>query len=299
MYKRSRFPLKSKTLKTSSLIGKIALSFGAILLTSNLQAQMTLSHSFPVANMGGAKIVNLSLSGKKIAIFETTATEEKMVFYNMDYSLWKTITFPVDGGYSISGPQWDNAGNGYVFYPSETLFNNDNLLEVAAYYTNSSGDGKILIINENSIPVDSIEHVWKGEDLYFRVYNTGTGTFEAMVRTSTGVSVYSLPGSIPCDVCGNGLGVAKVSNQSGEGLSEPIPNPSSSQAKITFTLPKGAKKGQMTIYNMNGQKMKTYNVDNTFGYIMVDNSSFPAGMYYYDLTVDGERYETRKMVVVK
>ena len=57
--------------------------------------------------------------------------------------------------------------------------------------------------------------------------------------------------------------------------------------------------GEIDIYDMDGKKLKSFRVDNTFGYITVDNSEFPAGMYYYNLIANGELTATKKMLVIK
>ena len=285
---------------------KHALMLACLLLLSIYgKAQMTLQHTFSIAaTMSGldqGEVVNLSISGKKIMV----ATDSNILsFYNLDYSLWKTITIPSKPyfypiGRAHLGPWGDSYG---IFYPSEELFNLDPLLEVAVYYGDDLGTGAIFIINETGAAIDSIMQVkmTNGDSgpSIFTVYNTAPGTFQAVVSLTSGVAVYSLPGTIPCDVCGNGLGLAKEQVKQ-NGVSEPIPNPSSGQVKITFTLPDNVKQGQIDIYNMNGQKLKSFKVDRTFGYITVDDSEFPAGMYYYNLIANGEVSTTRKMLVIK
>ena len=269
------------------------------------KAQMTLQHTFTISPSMSAydqgEVVNLSISGKKIMV---VTDSNVLSFYNLDYSMWKTITIPskpyiYPNGKAHLSPWGDSYG---IFYPSEELFNLDPLLEVAVYYGTDLGTGAIFIINETGAAVDSIMQVnmtsWNSGPSVFTVYNTASGTFQAVVSRTTGVSVYSLPGTIPCDVCGNGLGLANEKVKQ-NGVSEPIPNPSSGQVKITFTLPDNVKQGQIDIYNMNGQKLKSFKVDKTFGYITVDDSEFPAGMYYYNLIADGEVSTTRKMLVIK
>ena len=279
-----------------------------LLISSYGKAQMTLQHTFSITPSMSAydqgEVVNLSISGKKIMV----ATDSNLLsFYNLDYSLWKTITIPskpyIYTGQKAHLSPW---GYGYgIFYPSEELFNLDPLLEVAVYYGPdgaTGGSGAIFIINETGVAIDSIMQVnmttWNSGPSIFTVYNTASGTFQAVVSRTSGIAVYSLPGTIPCDVCGNGLGLANEKVKP-NGVSEPMPNPSSGQVKITFTLPENVQQGQIDIYNMNGQKLKSFKVDRTFGYITVDDSEFPAGMYYYNLIANGEVSTTRKMLVIK
>ena len=79
----------------------------------------------------------------------------------------------------------------------------------------------------------------------------------------------------------------------------PIPNPSKDQVKITFTLPDGVTRAKLSIYTTNGQLVKTYDVDNRFGFIMLDNSALPSGLYFYNIEVNGFVSSSQKIVVVK
>jgi len=267
-----------------------------LLFFFNSRGQTTLQHTFPSVARGGFEVVNLSISGKKILVLTDTNT---LSFYNLDYSLWKTITVPSLPPYGHGYLTMGVGGN--VFYPSEELFNTDPLLEVAIWYApNYFTSSTVYVINENGVAVDSITNAYftNDFDLAFHVYNTTGNNFVAAVGTTTGTAIYNLPGTIPCDVCGGRLGIGKVEPKT-NGVSEPIPNPSDGQVKITFTLPEGTKNGEIDIFNTNGQRLKTYKVDNTFGFITVDNSTFPAGIYYYNLIADGNIATTKKMVVIK
>lgn len=281
-----------------------------LLFFAPAHGQMTLAHHYPrpvpTPWIGQSQfaIVNLALSGKKIMIMRRAngdVAPDTMYFYNMDYSYWKKIPCPqVDsfgGQFNIN----ENSGTAVgVYYPSETLFNADPLLEVAVYYETIYGitpvDSKILVINENGTIVDSIEHV--GFD--FHVYKDTSGVFKAIANVTGGIDVFNLPGTLPCDACGGyTLGITQVEKPKEEIFSMPIPNPSSDQVKIAFTLPEGAGHAELQVFNASGQKVKTYEVDNTFGYVMLDNSKLPAGTYLYNIVVQGHVSTSQKFVVVK
>ncbi len=280
----------------------------ALLGTQAGKAQITLQHTFTTLDGGGYinnfTVVNLSNSGKKIMVVTSAYT---LTFYNLDYSVWKTINIPPDPRFpafqanlSFGAP---NTG-GNIFYASETLFNNDPLLEVAVFMdTATSLLGTIFIVNESGVKVDSIGPVLASggipELAPFLVFNTAPNTFVAAVQnTRTTCSFYSLPGTLPCDACGNGLGLAQVKTTINP-ISDAVPNPSSNKVKITFTLPTDAQQGEIDIYNSDGKKLKSYTVDHTFGYITVDDADFPPGIYFYNLTANGVLSQTKKMLVIK
>ena len=261
--------------------------------------QMSLVHSFSGSYFYEIEVVNLSLSGKKIAVVrnqETVRGADTIFYYNLDYSLWKTIPCPqIDGYFGVFAFGYVGGG---VTYSSETLFNTDTFLEVAVNYIDSanSGYGKLLIINENGILVDSIPNI---ENQTFNIHSVSSTDFIATIWTTTGPKVYSLPGTLPCDACGGALGLAKVEDKQQNILSQPMPNPSKDQVKITFTLPDGVSRAELDIYNTSGQKVKSYQVDNRFGFIMVDNSQLASGVYYYNIVANGVVSSSQKMLVIK
>ena len=263
--------------------------------------QISLAHTFPGFLPWQSEVVNLSISGKKIAVirgqYSYSNLPDTIFYYNTDYSLWKTIIFPTFPGL-CGNYRFVSTGDIPISYSSETLFNLDTLLEVAVFYWDSANiqNSKILIVNENNLIVDSMLNV---DGVFFDVHSISPTTFVADVMSIDGLRYYNLPGTIPCDICGGGLGLAKTDEKPTNFLSNPMPNPSKDQVKITFTLPDGANRGELTIYNTSGQIMKSYTVDNRFGFIMVDDSQFAPGLYYYNLVVNGVLSSTQKMVVVK
>jgi len=267
--------------------------------------QMTLATTFSGNWQYQIEEVNLSISGKKIAVVRGQSyifnSPDTIFYYNMDYSLWKTIVCPAVPhyqGYFYFNP-YGGAGLIPISYSSETLFNTDALLEVAVcYYDTLRINNKLLIINELGSIIESITNVAFEEP--FAVHSVNASTFIATISTNAGPQVYNLPGTIPCDACNSTvLGLAKTEDKPSNILSSPIPNPSKNQVKITFNLPEGTTRGELTIYNTTGQLMKSYTVDNRFGFIMVDDSQFAPGMYYYNLTTNGTVSSTQKMVVIK
>ncbi len=272
--------------------------------SSQSSAQMTLAYTYGSSSSYTSQIVNLSRSGKKIAILRSQNVPnaaDTIYFYNLDYSFWKMVPCPAIPGYVGEfgfGPISSSAA--YVAYCSETLFNTDTFLEVSVTYNSypTSGANKLFIINENGTIVDSILNAGSN----FEVHSTNTGVFVATLNTGTGTRIYNLPGTIPCDACGGGttgvLGVSQLEKPK-DFPTQPIPNPSSNEVKITFTLPDGINRGELQLFSTTGQKLRTYQVDNRFGYVLLDNSELPSGVYYYNIVVSGAISSTQKMVVVK
>ncbi len=289
---------------------KDAIIIFAVLLssTSSSNAQVTLANSIPKIRGTEADFVNLAISGKKLMTFTYRGSgsgvhADTLYFYNLDYSLWKTIPCPAISGYEgIFDIYYENNVRG-VFYPSETLFNLDPLLEVAVYYHHiGTSAGKYLIINENGVIVDSMLNglaMYSGNFKVRKIDTLGIG-YQAVFNTPTSIDIYNLPGILPCNTCGSaGAGETGMNEIENNFPTKAQPNPSSNEVKITFKLPEGAKEGELSLYNTNGQKINTYRVDNRFGYILLDNSKLPTGVYYYNIVVNGEVSSTQKLVLVK
>jgi hypothetical protein len=82
-------------------------------------------------------------------------------------------------------------------------------------------------------------------------------------------------------------------------LGTPYPNPSSDMARIPFELPSDAEFGEITVCNIEGTILKSYLVDNTFGDLLLNNKEMPNGCYFYYLSVNGKKFGTNKMIVMK
>jgi hypothetical protein len=268
-------------------------------------AQLSLAHHYPGNSSTQSAIVNLSRSGKKIMVMAGYSyLSDTLYFYNMDYSFWKMIPSPHINGMMGSYNCFHELGTiPGVYYPSETLFNTDTLLEVGILFSDSVTGGspcKIFIINEHANIVDSITNVQASMVAPMRVYKDTSGAFKAMISKVNGVDIYDLPGSLPCETCvTSSLSTAMLKQPDNSIITEPLPNPSKDEVKITFSLPEGATIGELQLFNSNGQKIKTCKVDNRFGFIILDNSVLPSGLYYYNIVVNGTVSSTQKLLVVK
>ncbi len=116
---------------------KSIILLGIILLSvlNNGYGQMTLATNLPTSYFELTEIVNLSRSGKKIMTVRDQSSinlADTLFFYNLDYSFWKSMPCPAQPGYSGYFTFYYFVGQSPgIFYPSETLFNLDTLLEVA------------------------------------------------------------------------------------------------------------------------------------------------------------------------
>ncbi len=253
------------------------------------KAQLTYQHSYPSSY--ALSVVNLLLSGKKYCQYDYTS--HQVVLYNLNHSVWKTIALPILPG--LSEPYF----NGFV---SEDFFKIDHKVDMLVGYTDTGVtagvSGHWVIIDETSGIIDRFDST-----VGFEIHNIGLDSFVAFIeyRHTWITSVYSIPGTLPCNLCGGGLGLGMPTNN-GSGnssfMSEAIPNPSSEQTKIEYKIPRGAT-GTIRVYNAIGKEVKSYKVDSNFNYITLDNSELPSGTYYYNLNTGDGLTSTKKMVVIR
>jgi hypothetical protein len=257
----------------------------AMAFTTN--AQITLENTYTNADV--VQVVSLKLSGKKYCVRDLDAGQVRL--YNLTHTIWKTINVPTIPGFTLT--------NSYVGYVSENLFKIDNKVNLVVRYSNDTSSIYSMVV------IDEAGAVTKRFDstTTLVVSNTGVNRFVAIAdegSASTKVKVYLLPGTIPCNQCSDGtLGLSKSPEVSSGDLSDAIPNPNSGQARIDYSLPDGVNRGQIVVYNTNGQRVGSYDVDKTFNYITVDNTMLPSGIYYYTLIANGMPSTTKKMVVIQ
>ncbi len=84
----------------------------------------------------------------------------------------------------------------------------------------------------------------------------------------------------------------------GASLGQSTPNPNSTHARISYTIPNALSKAELVINNEAGQKVKQVQLNKT-GFIDIDTSTLSAGTYFYTLYVNGTSVDTKKMVVIR
>jgi len=77
----------------------------------------------------------------------------------------------------------------------------------------------------------------------------------------------------------------------------PFPNPASQYANFEYTLPIGTNKAQLIIRNMLGIEIENLKIENHSGKKAIDVSTYPSGIYFYTLLVDGKVIQSKKLIV--
>lgn len=283
----------------------------AAAISFSTQAQITFDNSY--TGVGGIDLYlnKLQTSGYKYT--EVNANNNTIKLYNLNHSLFKTITIP------------NVPGSKYVFYVTENLFDTDNLIEYVLM-TNVTAPPSTLnpmpstvqylyIFKENGTQIfyqDSASlsggmsggsGVYNSSFITDNVFTDGTTTKMkvaiqqgSMPGTIARTEFYNLPGTLPCLECLQGVITGAKSQTNKEESVVFYPNPVSDQLKLNYQLPKDAKNAEIRIQDMQGKLIEVYKVTSTFDFIYLP-SNYNNGLYLYSLVVDGQTVKTEKIVV--
>lgn len=288
---------------------KLLLSTILFVIFISAFAQVTLEHKFISQNANtyasneNINLYQFSTGAKYVKSFKDATTYAMNVtVYNLDYSINKN--FVINTGCT------DLTFTYAAFYISDKLFDSDNGYEVCLTMTASgisSGTnacyGNAGTFNNAHIYNDDNTLLFKSDtsgfadfdysggfgrqDAFRCIYNTSSGT-KMLLSNSKGTYVYSLPGTIT---------TSTIEKEDAVHYAYQIyPNPATTYTKIDFELPVN-EIGTIAIYDIAGTIIKTYQVDNTFGNLVVNNQDFKSGTYFYTITSPTVR-QTKKVVVI-
>ena len=81
-------------------------------------------------------------------------------------------------------------------------------------------------------------------------------------------------------------------------LGQNRPNPFNGVTNVDYNIPTNSENASINIFNVEGKLMKTVEVDHTgVGVLTINASDIPAGTYSYQLIVDGQIIDAKKMVL--
>jgi hypothetical protein len=138
----------------------------------------------------------------------------------------------------------------------------------------------------------------KGSQLYMAGFFRNAATYGSTQLTGAGSSdgfFIRMKDSMYKTTCIT-VGIEQAAGQTAS-LSEPVPNPSSGEAMVTYSLPSGIQSATISVFGMTGQLLQTYTVSNRSNSLRINSGNLPSGIYMYQLHTAGGVSEVRKMVV--
>jgi len=208
--------------------------------------------------------------------------------YRMDHSLYKSISIPAPEGYYLSDVQ----------FVTETLFNDDPLVELVYSYTRYVPTTtsyyytyETKLINENGevilqIPgagyTNVIETPGHGKKFLIYEYNY------SVIPYRTYTHVYSLPESQ--------INAVRFPD-SPVTLPPAYPNPADRLVHIPVAIPGEADTGSLEILDLDGRLLMSYPVTRTDENVVLPTQNFAPGTYLYFVKSGELRTGTGKIVV--
>ncbi|MFN3403549.1 MAG: T9SS type A sorting domain-containing protein [Cytophagaceae bacterium] len=272
--------------------------FAMALSISN--AQITLDGSLPSTDDYASPFLFSKLSvGEKYAMMNQDNGELKL--YNLNYSVFKTIAFP-----TIALQPNERIGFNLINV-SDKLFDSNNKIECLVDFnihnsSNFTNRSFVYVYDEDGTVVFSKDSATLGyvaiggNDVVVQgIINTTNGAKMVIKNNKNAdksIQFYSLPGTLMSTNTNQKIDKAGM-------LSYPMPNPASDMTKIEFELPEGERMGEILVYNQQGILMKSYIVDDTFGFLMLNSSDLSAGTYVYQMKAENRLSESQKMMVIK
>ncbi len=80
-------------------------------------------------------------------------------------------------------------------------------------------------------------------------------------------------------------------------VSNIYPNPASEYAVIDYSITGDLKDAKLIFYNVLGSKMSEHVLTKNNGKLRVDTTLMPTGLYFYQLSLEGKKVATKKMLV--
>ena len=85
--------------------------------------------------------------------------------------------------------------------------------------------------------------------------------------------------------------------EEGPSFGQNIPNPSDGATSIPYFVPADAQKATINVYDLNGQKIKSYELRSGNDILRINHGELKAGLYLYNMIVDGESLSTKRLIM--
>jgi len=268
--------MNRKIFKMKNLIYSMTI-ITLLLFSQALSAQINLEHTFE----GQVTLPNSFYISNSTDYYIAT-TNNQIKFYNMDYSLYKTVNIVPPTGYAIN--------QSYMF--STNLFNTDNKVEFLVLFLQlgapaSDSYSTLRLYNDEGTLIKDFGYNYLFSCSSHKTNNNQCRLsilvyhFPQSGSTITYTTdIYSLPGTV------TSVAQPLMENSS---LLPPYPNP----ANTTITLPYQLKQGEMSvmrIFNLTGQLIETKQIDFVFDKLLLNVSSYTKGIYFYEVNGVSNRF---------
>ena len=251
-----------------------------LLFTQVVYGQVTLEHTYPNTLDNAPKCLmytKLDSVTPKYILFDLPSS--KFTIYNLNHSVFLTVNIPIT--YNFGNSSYT------IAYVTKSLFDCDpsNIEYVIDFLGTGSPTAypkHFYVYRTDGTQLASIDSCcflnysdgWKYGPLYNEpIINTPLGTKLLLRSLDNSARVYSLCGTLP---------KSGMQTNQGSDLGNTYQDPTTN-ISIPYKLPENENSGLIKIYDLMGNELKSYSVDNTFNSITLSHNDLPEGSYYYQL----------------
>lgn len=248
---------------------KIILSLLVTISMSSLSyCQLILEHTYNTSSVGGLDKYFFAFNTQNGLNHYTYEESTKTIkIYNETHSLVNTFIAPIPANFKIAE----------VYFVTDKLFNNDNLIEFLVYVYNNDGTtqfSKILLFNESSTLLQEFNNrsfagIHKTNNDVYKLILRKNPMYDEPLGSTAILDVYTLPGTLSI----NQQGLLSKSFIA-------FPNPTDGTIKIASKLISG-EITTVEVFDSSGKKVINKNVSGGFGEITLDVSNLSSGIYIY------------------
>lgn len=233
--------------------------------------QISLEHTFNTSVSYGNELINM---GNTDYYISTNPSTNQIIFYNTDYSLYKTVNVTPPSGYAMSAA---------VNYAYKDVFTTDGKIVFILTFINPNamfdlGYSYTQLINEDGVIIKELGYSYivntgiiklPNDDIKLSVlkwiYNEVTPSVY-----SHSTEIYSLPGAVSSDILEN-----KSKNKM-----LAYPNPTNFMVTLSYNLDAG-ESSTIEIFDINGHLIESKQIGSDFNKIQLNVSRYPKGTYVY------------------
>lgn len=233
-----------------------------------LNAQITLEHTFDSYVIFSAS-TQINYTGDANYYIPINSTNNQIKLYNIDYSLYKTVSITPPSGYQIT----------FISYLTKHLFNSNDKMEFFVELTGPTTDMTVYkclrLYDEDGVLLKDFGYDYTVSASIHKIdddYRLSVLRYLYSDTPSYKTEIYSLPGTVYYNI-------SEVENSN---ILTPFPNPATTLINLPYKLNQG-EDPIMRISNIQGQLIELKQVNQVLDKIILDVSNYSKGIYFYEL----------------
>lgn len=297
---------------------KSLLFISLFVLVFNRKSEAQITQAFALNNVGQISYQHLELAGEKILVIDTNYVNWTLL--NTDNTVFSSGTLPtiITNDYSSALEHCPGGQNKLQILATQNLFNSNSQIEflynskrLDCYSNIYSYVPKLIVFETNGniifskskYSLDNIFNFNNSSLMILKQANyeeiTVQGISSVQVGPSDSVIVYNLPGQLICSNCNLSNPVSNLIN-SNDALHKNslniFPNPYKDIVNIEYNIPPNSTNAYIEIFDGIGKSIKKIKLTTAEGKLLLNNSEFSNGIYYYVIYDDGKIIQDKKTI---